>query len=206
MAWLFDLSPFERDTLLICLAPEIDLKYEKLYAYLQDDVTRKRPCLDLVLRLLTRSPRQRLSALGLLLPGAPLLEQGLIAYAGGAYPQHPALLSRFLKAEGRIAAYLLESRLLDEEVQRFARPAQQASLDQLILPEQFLQSLQRLFQERIDRAVHGRSEGSPVFLFSGPEGVGKRLTASALCSSQSFRMRLRQYLRSAPQPATKAVP
>src|SRR5215213_755642 len=32
----FGLSDFERDALVICMAAEIDLKYERLYAYLQD--------------------------------------------------------------------------------------------------------------------------------------------------------------------------
>src|SRR5205085_748451 len=47
---LFGLSDFERDVVLIALAAEIDLKYERLFAYLQDDVTKKRPTVDLALR------------------------------------------------------------------------------------------------------------------------------------------------------------
>jgi hypothetical protein len=38
---LFGLDPFERDILLIGLAPELDQRYEKLYSYLQNDVTKK---------------------------------------------------------------------------------------------------------------------------------------------------------------------
>ena len=49
----FDLSPVELDVLLIALSAEIDLRYERLFAYLQDDVTKKRPSVDLVLKLLT---------------------------------------------------------------------------------------------------------------------------------------------------------
>jgi|SRR5919106_230081 hypothetical protein len=45
----FGLTPFDIDTLLVCLAPEIDGRYERLYAYLHDDVTRKRPSVNLVL-------------------------------------------------------------------------------------------------------------------------------------------------------------
>src|ERR1700712_2872162 len=36
---VFGLSAFERDVVLIALAPELELRFEKLYAYLQDDVT-----------------------------------------------------------------------------------------------------------------------------------------------------------------------
>ena len=59
LAMLFELAPFDMDALLICIAPELDLKYEKLYAYLQNDVTRKRPSVDLILRLLCRSLQEK---------------------------------------------------------------------------------------------------------------------------------------------------
>jgi len=48
----FGWQPFDRETFLICAAPFLDLKYERLYGYLQDDVTRKRPTVNLVLDLL----------------------------------------------------------------------------------------------------------------------------------------------------------
>ena len=38
VAQLFALSPFEVQTLVVCLAPELRRKYDTLYAYLQDDV------------------------------------------------------------------------------------------------------------------------------------------------------------------------
>ena len=47
LATLFQLTPSDCDVLLICLAPELDLRYERLYAYLQDDVTQRRPTVDL---------------------------------------------------------------------------------------------------------------------------------------------------------------
>src|SRR5207248_7741079 len=46
------LSPAEVDVLLIALAPELEPRYETLYAYLQNDVTRKRPTVDLCLNLI----------------------------------------------------------------------------------------------------------------------------------------------------------
>jgi len=51
LARLFQLTPFDIDVLLICLAPELDLRYERLYAYLQDDLTKKRPSVDLVMNI-----------------------------------------------------------------------------------------------------------------------------------------------------------
>lgn len=39
VAQTFGLNAFEVDTLLICLAPTLDLRYERFYGYLQDDVS-----------------------------------------------------------------------------------------------------------------------------------------------------------------------
>src|SRR5262249_27334035 len=63
LAWLaeaYGLSQFDLDVLLIAIAPELDLRYERLYAYLQDDVTRRRPSVDLALNLLCASAADKL--------------------------------------------------------------------------------------------------------------------------------------------------
>jgi hypothetical protein len=52
LATAFALSRVEQDLLLIALAPELDLKYETVYAYLNNDVTRKWPTLELARRVL----------------------------------------------------------------------------------------------------------------------------------------------------------
>src|SRR5262249_28296999 len=51
LARLFQLTRFETEALLVALAPEIDRRYEKLYGYLQDDITGKRPTAGLLLDL-----------------------------------------------------------------------------------------------------------------------------------------------------------
>ena len=45
------LNEFERDCVMLSYASELDGKYEKLFAYLQDDVTRKRPSISLAVQL-----------------------------------------------------------------------------------------------------------------------------------------------------------
>ena len=59
---LFDLTPFERNVLLLCLAPELDPTIERLYAYVQDDVSRKyaTPHLALTLFTIPQPPLRRL--------------------------------------------------------------------------------------------------------------------------------------------------
>jgi len=64
LSWLrqwFHLSTFDLELIVIALAPELDLRYERLYAYLQNDVTRRRPTVDLALNLLCDSAEERIS-------------------------------------------------------------------------------------------------------------------------------------------------
>src|SRR5215203_5447635 len=48
---LFGLTLLDRAILIAACAPDLDGQYETLYAYLQDDVTRRRPSLGLTLSL-----------------------------------------------------------------------------------------------------------------------------------------------------------
>lgn len=48
----FGLSDFEYRAFLVCLLPAFDLRYERIYGFLQDDVTRKKASVQLILALL----------------------------------------------------------------------------------------------------------------------------------------------------------
>ena len=49
---IFNLNDFEWWAFVVCLAPALDLRYERIYGYLQDDVTRTFASVDLLLHLL----------------------------------------------------------------------------------------------------------------------------------------------------------
>ncbi|TLM99002.1 ATP-binding protein, partial [bacterium] len=118
---LFNLTPFEEQCILITLAPELDRRYEKLYAYLQDDVTRKRPGVDLVLKLLCPSMQEKLAARPVFAPQAPLLKFGLVEMTGRAPEDFTPLLSRFIKLNDRIVNFLLISDELPPQLEHAAR-------------------------------------------------------------------------------------
>ena len=181
---LFQLTPFEADALLICLAPELDLRYERLYAYLQDDVTKKRPSVDLVLNLLSPSFQAKLAARGRFVPSAPLLKHHLLHLFDDPTHHQPPLLSKYLKADERVVNYLLDSDELDARLLPYARhTVPQTRLEDLLLPADVKRRLARLTREKRTKgpsAGSGRSEGL-IFYFQGPYGVGKQTTAEALC-------------------------
>jgi len=106
LAFTFGLDDFDFDTLLICLAPLLDLRYERLYGFLQDDVTRRRPTVNLVLDLLCESGPQRLLMLSHLADDAPLLRHGLIERVEAAEGKAP-LLGQMLALDETMARWLL---------------------------------------------------------------------------------------------------
>ena len=90
----FGLSALEREVLVICLAAEVNLKYERLYAYLHDDVTKKRPTVDLVLRLLCSKVEERVGARRSFEADAPIIRWELITLHDDPNARRPVLLAR----------------------------------------------------------------------------------------------------------------
>jgi ATP-dependent 26S proteasome regulatory subunit len=178
LAWLmraYDLSPFDLDLILIGLAPELDLRYERLYAYLQDDVTRKLPTVDLALNLLSTSAEEKLSRRSHFASESPLIRHGLLHLIPDPNQVHPPLLGHYLKLDEQIVRLLLGLEGLDPRLATFCKliePA--ASLDELPLSAELKRSLPRIVRR-------AREERRPLRLyFHGPRGTGKRRTAEVL--------------------------
>jgi hypothetical protein len=119
LAELFGLSPFDQDVLLLALAPEFDLRYERLYAYIQDDVTKKRPSVDLALRMLCPDPAERAVARASFAPDAPLVYHRLIQLFEEGQ-RHAPLPARFIKLDERIVAELMGQPAVDSQIAPFA--------------------------------------------------------------------------------------
>jgi adenylate kinase family enzyme len=177
LAERFGLTARERDILMICLAPDIDLRYERLFGYLQDDVTRRRPTVDLVLRLLGPSFEDRASLRVALGPAGRLARSGLLAPPPEDHADQAALLARPLRLEERVVDYLLGSDEIDPRVAPFA-DVSVADATRLQRPlSEALAGLARLISNA-DRATSG-----PVLYLEGPPGSGKRGSARVACAA-----------------------
>lgn len=115
---IFSLSSFDLTVIAIALAPEIDLRYERLYAFLQDDVTRKLPTVELILNLLCASTTEKLRRRDRFDASAPLLRHEIIHLLADPNCVHTPLLAHHVKVDQQIVRQLLgkhelDSRLLD---------------------------------------------------------------------------------------------
>ncbi len=104
----FNLSPAEVDVLLVALAPEMEPRYETLYAYLQNDVTRKHPSVDLALNLICFSENEKLTARDIFSPSAPLIANRLLGLGEESQDRQPSLLRKFLKLDENLVRFLLD--------------------------------------------------------------------------------------------------
>lgn len=158
--------------LLIVLAPDIDLRYERIYAYLQDDITRKRPTFDLIANLLARNPEERLAISMRFWSAAPLRNFGLLVAQGttdrsqlGQPWRIDDLWFQWLIGDGDIDVDLASVMLVTPMI---------GGIEQV--------PIEPAVQERISRAIASRHEQTfPLrLLLQGPHGAGKYQVAQAV--------------------------
>ncbi len=171
----FGLTLFELDLVLIALAPELDLRYERLYGYLQDDVTRRHATVDLALSLRTSSAEEKIKRLVHFAPGAPLIRKAVLHLVSDPNQVQPPLLARYLRPDPQIVAGLLGHGGLDARLASCARLIEpRPDQDRVRLkPEitRLLESLPRLLRD---------GARPPVFHFHGPDEAAKLAAAAIL--------------------------
>jgi hypothetical protein len=168
----FRLTEMEQNIVLILLAPEVDRKYDKLFAFLQDDVTRRRPGIDVVLNLLCETARERLAARHLFLPREKLRANGIIdVFHDDALGQTP-LISRFLKLDDGIVEHLLGDDSIDHRLRAFVTLGLPSELTGPALADEQFTRMRAFLRQHFD--VRRPSRRPLVFRVSGPAGSGTR--------------------------------
>ena len=178
---LFGLDNWETQVLVLCLALEMERKYETLYGYLQDDVGKKRPTVGLALNLFCTSWDESIDRRRSFLHPSPLIRYGLVSMQDDPYSQGATLLGNSLRLDQRVAGYLLDSDLPDGRLAAVAslvKPV--APWDDLILPEETKANLVCLAD---NLWLSPQANRDILLLLVGEEGTGKTLVTQALCRS-----------------------
>jgi winged helix domain-containing protein/ATPase family protein associated with various cellular activities (AAA) len=160
----FRLTGLDASILLLCLAPELDRRYERLYAYLQDDVSERRPTVNLMMNLLGRSVAERFTVWERLAANRPLRQYRLLETESRL--QQSGLLSQILKVDHRVVAFLLGDGQPDERLKQAVR---------FISPDTPISAANL---ETVYRAL----PEAPMVYMQGRGGMGESETAAALCA------------------------
>jgi AAA+ superfamily predicted ATPase len=198
LASLLDLSPLASELLLLLLAPELDHRFSRVYAYLQDDVSRRWLSPGLALRLLPGTAPDDPVGRAMFTPESPLRRAHIIYLGQQDSHTIPApLLDRSLKLDCGLVEYLLGRDVLDPHlVGLVTRERPSLSLTELSLETavcQQLTRLQTLWQDGLAQA--------PAAFFWGRAGSGKVDAARALASALGRPLLLAEGAALAPRAA-----
>jgi ATP-dependent 26S proteasome regulatory subunit len=176
MATLFGLTPFESQVVLLSVAPELMPRYETLFAYAQNDVTKKWPGVDLALTLFCQSFSDYVAHLGCFTPNAPLLRYRLLQLLDTT-PDHTSTLpAHSLKVEPRIVDFLLAREIIDQRLNAFTQCLKPTiQLHDLILSDELCATLMQ-----VTRLC---TMGNSLVCLRGPAGVGKQAIVEAICAA-----------------------
>jgi SpoVK/Ycf46/Vps4 family AAA+-type ATPase len=186
LTWLvesFGLSTFDLGVIVVALGPELDLGYERLYGYLQDDVTRRRPSVNLALDLLCQTAGDKLARRRHFASDAPLIRHDLVRLISDPNQVDPPLLARAIKLDEQILRLLASGQGIDPRLAPFCELIEPtASFENVPLDPDVGRTLVVL-------AAEWRNTHRPVRLyFQGPHGAGQLLAAEALAREASCRL------------------
>lgn len=179
----FQLTRFDVNAVIIALAPELAERFERIYAYLQDDVTRRSPTVELILSLLCRDERERITARSRFGPQAPLLRHHL-AQLVAEHPHRPSTLRNMtLRLAPRVVDYLLGGDQLPAQVAEVARWAAppEVEVGDLLLGAADRERLSSLLD-----AAPAEGGPAPIFYLQGRRGSGRASAAAALCAGRGM--------------------
>jgi hypothetical protein len=170
----FGLTGVESDLMLLCLLPEYDLRYRRLFAYLQDDATSRRPSAELALRILAPLVPDVAAGRRLLGAGSALARHRIVS-CDGEVP----LPMRTLSLDERIASVLLGADAPDPRLTRVLAPERHDG------PEQHVMLVTGDVSDAIEAGAiawaRARAAGQGLcVVVRGPEGGGKLSAAKAL--------------------------
>ena len=126
LARRFGLDDAERDLLLLCLLPELDARFARLYGYLHDDISRRFATVGLLDEMLAPPA---FAARRLLGPDARLVESELVVLGPWAAAEGPAM--RTVRIEDRIVDHLTGIDRADARLAGAVRDLTEPSDDQL---------------------------------------------------------------------------
>jgi len=177
---LYQLNDLELRLLVAAAAPHVDRKYQRLYGYVQDDMTCQYVTIDLLLRICCTHPLEKRQALARLRPASSFSRVFFQHVAAAGPAQSSSLLTRPIRLDDRIVHYMLG---LDW---KFEGPLAHTSLfrreKNLRLPPLSIQEDWQIRMRRLAEQVNTNRE-SVVWLLHGPSGSGKTFQARHFCAS-----------------------
>jgi ATP-dependent 26S proteasome regulatory subunit len=165
-----NLSRLDLDAFLICLAPALDLRYERLYGFLNDDLTRRRATVNLILDLLCEPGAARMEGLAQFEEGSRLFDQRLVEPVTEPGIVQPVLLNQGLAVDSAIVTWLLGK----------YRPA--AALANLVVFTKDPVPVHTLYSDALRETIESVCEYGGMLALTGKDNAAHKDVMSALAA------------------------
>jgi ATP-dependent 26S proteasome regulatory subunit len=172
---LYGLSQIEVDFLLISLLPEIDLRYQKVFAYWQDDISQKAPTINLLTSLLGNSSDEILRARDYFLAPSPLIKYSLISLRDEKQNGATSWAAKSVHPDPRITAFLTGSDKIDSRLTLFASlvPPQNNHTEFVVAIE---------LRNKLSKILSPNNERALICNLAGAQNQYRRDIAGIICS------------------------
>jgi hypothetical protein len=207
---ILKLKQIEVDAILICLATqidnEIDKKYQKIYAYLNDNIMQKKPTVDLVLSLIYESLNDRIIARTMMSKDSLLFRYRILEFVEN--DSNYDISDRPIRIDEQVANFLLGARIFEPRISSFAKLTDMSLFKQEIayhhhdIINEVASLLQRV-EEYDDLSTDSSSmiinkdgnsdqnhiANSKIILnLFGPRGSGRKTVATIVCRNLQYPM------------------
>jgi ATP-dependent 26S proteasome regulatory subunit len=170
----FELTPAEFDIVLLCLLPEIDFRYRRIFGYLQDDASKSSAPIDLLGQMVHPKAPSLEEKRRLFEPGGALVEWRLIYFTSDTEGR----AGRAVRLDERIASFLLGCDQFDPRLEPVLGLLSQGnSWDSLYVPQATLDAL---------RAFAAKAPPASVVVMHGLPGSGRAKAARAVCAARGI--------------------
>jgi len=167
----FGLTDFEYYAFLVCLLPALDLRYERIYGFLQDDVTKKQASVDLILTLLDTYTAEisRLNKLGFFGANSTLVKYRLLRPINGQNERQEPRLNQLFEVSPAVVLWLMGDYFPEETWLKFT-------------PGELIQAdvNGNSFAENFNLDWKKVAENLPILAFDGPDEDRQELAAKKI--------------------------
>lgn len=169
----FNLSLLHQEIILVALAVEINSKYEKIFSYIQNDITRKLPTIELIGSFINKDS-ELFQERNWFSDKSPLIEFDLIEFISEPSRSYTPFPSQYIKISTRVMQYLLGIDSIDEKISTFTKKSTYNN---------FNIHLTDVCISGIIESITGNKEVPRIIYLQNVNGIDNKDVADSICTA-----------------------